>query len=298
MTRDAENRGYRSSQKWLLAATVALAVCSAFTYWLTAGPNDELSRLVAEFRHHSGARLVFERDQLPAGDYHEVMVPLTPEDREDAARIAVHEAHKFPRRYLGRLGLSAVGIFQACASTRGDGFREFDEELQGYRYYGIYNGSNAIAAAYYSDRQLPLTLNHEIFHHIDRVAGLSNRGKLDARWLAALAGTELYPALELKPDALAALEQHSSGEILEDSVSDYASANPKEDRAETARYLLSTLPDALVQAARRPELLGSQRILHVLATYRQVPNGNGPDINWFVNVALDRVDDKGRATKP
>jgi len=181
------------------------------------------------------------------------------------------------------------------AQHRADGYRNYDEELQGYRYYGIYNGSCAIAAAYYTDRQLPLTLHHEIFHHIERVASLADRNCANDRWAGALSGDDLYPSIKLSPANLTELERRSSGEVLQDSVSDYAAKNPVEDRAETARYLLSTLPDSLVQAARRPQLPGSQRILHILETYHRAPNGHGPDVDWFVEIALGRVTSASRA---
>jgi hypothetical protein len=289
MTAAAKRPWFHFNRKWLFVAIAGLGCGAAIMFWLTAAPQGEVDRLSAAFQNYSGVKLVFERGELPPGDYHERMMPLSPAGREDAARIAQREVYKYPRRYLGSLGLSTVGIFESCISTRADGFRDYDEELQGYRYYGIYNGSSAIAAAYYTDRQLPLTLHHEIFHHVERVAGEITRGWPDDRWTAALSGKDPYPALKLTPDDLAALERISTGEILDDSVSSYAARNPREDRAETARYLLSYLPDALLQAARRPDLPGSQRILHVLETYRRAASGHGPDANWFVDVALGRT---------
>jgi hypothetical protein len=86
---------------------------------------------------------------------------------------------------------------------------------------------------------------------------------------------------------LAALRKLSKGQALEKAVSSYAEKSVGEDKAETARYLMTTLPDALVQMATRPELLGSQRMLHVLHKYGQaVPDG--PGVEWFVSVALGR----------
>ena len=50
---------------------------------------------------------------------------------------------------------------------------------------------------------------------------------------------------------------------------------------------MTTLPDALLQVTSKPNLPGSQRMLHVLAQYRKaVPNG--PSLSWFVDVALGR----------
>jgi hypothetical protein len=300
MTPAPKRRWFRIafSLRTLFVVIVGLGAGAVIMYWFTPEPEGEVGRLTAAFQDYSGVKLVFERSELPPGDYHERMAPLSPQEREDAARIALREVHKYPRRYLGRLGLSTVGIFESCISTTADGFRDFDEEIRGYRYYGIYNGSCAIAAAYYSDRQLLLTLHHEMFHHIERVVGDITRGWPDDRWIAALSGEDSYPALKLTSDDLAALERLSSGEILDDSVSSYAARNPREDRAETARYLLSYLPDALLQAARRPELPGSQRILHVLETYHRAANSHGPEANWFVDIALGRSNNQVRPANP
>jgi hypothetical protein len=250
------------------------------------------ARLAAAFEQYSGARLVFNVKDLPPGVYHDVMDPLPEEGRLKAARIVLREVRKLPPGYLGAVGLKAIGVFRTCVSEYDDGFRPYDKELKGYRYYGIWNGKDAVAAAYYRDGQLPLTFHHEIFHHVDATRhGKTGSGKLseDDAFRDALSGKAPYSAAKIAPDDLAALKKRGRGRVLESAVSEYAKKNAAEDKAETARYLLTNLPDALVQAATRPELPGSQRLLHVLHRYEQAPAGNGPGIGWFVDVALDRV---------
>jgi hypothetical protein len=252
----------------------------------------DAQQLRGAFEQYSGARLVFDANELPPGQYHDVMNPLTDEEQVRAARIALHEVHKLPQGFLGAVGMKAIGIFQSCVSKSGDGFRPYDEKLKGYRYYGIWNGKDAVAAAFYSDRQLPLTLHHEVFHHVDGTL----RGKTDVANLHhdeafrdALSGKAPYPALKIAADDLAALKKACTGVVLETAVSDYCKKNIGEDKAETARFLMSSLPDGLVQMATRPELAGSQRMLHVLHKYEtSLPNG-GPGLQWFVDVALGRA---------
>src|SRR5262245_19903545 len=132
--------------------------------------------LCEAFREYSGARLVFEAGDLPAGQYHDSMPSLDAEGRLKAARVAVAEIKKLPARYLGGIGLEAVGVFRACVSQTGDGFRPYDETLKGYRYFGIWNGKNGAACACYSPEQLALTLHHEIFHHVDATRQGQTRG--------------------------------------------------------------------------------------------------------------------------
>lgn len=253
--------------------------------------EDSLPQLEKAFRDYSGSRLVFVAKDLPEGAYHDRMPSLNDAGRLRAARIALHEIRKLPPRYLEKMGLKAVGLFSACVSNQGDGFRPYDETLKGYRFFGIYNGKNALAAAYYSDTQMPSTLHHEIFHHVDATLHGQTRYTVnfvrDERFQAVLSGEEHYPALRLEEADLAALRKLSKGQILEKAVSSYAEKSVGEDKAETARYLMTALPDALVQMATRPELTGTQRMLHVLYKYAQaIPDG--PDAAWFVSVALGR----------
>src|SRR5262249_44374308 len=131
------------------------------------GNAKALAQLGAEFTRLTGARLVFHADELPPGVYHDTMPALSEARQVRAAQIALREARKYPPLYFSKIGLKAIGIFAACASRQGDGFRQYDDQLQGYRYYGIWNCKDAVAAAYYSDGQLPLTLHHEVFHHVD-----------------------------------------------------------------------------------------------------------------------------------
>src|SRR5262249_6947768 len=150
------------------------------------------------------------------------------------------------------------------------GYRPYDKSLEGYRYYGIWNGKDGIAAAYYSDRQLPLTLHHEIFHHIDGTL----HGKVDASRLRhddafndALSGKRTHSAIKLSAEDLEALKKAGSGGVLEGAVSEYCKKSIGEDKAETARHFMTNLADCLVQMATRPNLSGSQRMLHILQKY-------------------------------
>ncbi len=273
---------------------LCLSLLVYFPSFVPAGEpaKESLAQLEKAFGDYSGSRLVFAVEDLPEGTYHDRMPPLNEARRLRAARIALREIRKLPPRYLERMGLKAIGIFSACVSNQGDGFRPYDEPLKGYRFFGIYNGKNALAAAYYSDTQLPTTLHHEIFHHVDATLHGQTRYTVnfvrDERFQAVLSGAERYPALQLIEADLAALRKLSKGRVLEKAVSSYAEKSVGEDKAETARYLMTTLPDALVQMATRPELVGSQRMLHVLHKYGQaVPDG--PDVAWFVSVALGRT---------
>lgn len=269
---------------------LSLSLCVLVPSLLSA--DESLPQLEKAFTDYCGSQLVFVAKHLPKGDYHDRMPSLDADGRLRAARIALREIRKLPPRYLEKMGLKAVGIFAACVSNQGDGFRPYDEALKGYRFFGIYNGKNAVAAAYYSDAQLPATLHHEIFHHVDATLHGQTRFTVnfvrDERFGAALSGADRYPALRLVEADLAALRKLSKGHILEKAVSNYAEKNVGEDKAETARYLMTALPDALVQMATRAELAGSQRMLHVLHKYEQaVPDG--PDTAWFVSVALGRT---------
>jgi len=255
-----------------------------------ARDSDELGRLISLFERHSGARLVFAASELPAGSYHDTMPTMTPQRQLAAARLAVAEVQKLPPGYLQAIGLKAVGIFERCVSSWGDGFRPYDTHLGGYRYYGIWNGKNAVACAFYSEQQLPLTLQHEMFHHVDATSlGRTDGARLrkDERLAQVVRGENRYPAAAISGDDLAQLKARAKGAVLEEAVGSYAAKSPAEDKAETARYLMSHLADALVQIATRPELAGSQRMLHVLNRYQQaVPQG--PGIDWFVALALQR----------
>ena len=286
-------------------ATMALLLILPPPGTLTpATPDDAAAaaQVQAEFEAYSGAKLVFEAEDLPRGRYHDRMPALPEGRRPAAARIALREVKKLPPGFLGGVGLRAVGVFEACVSEHGDGFRPYDDRLKGYRYYGIWNGADAIAAAYYGDEQLPLTLHHEIFHHVDATdAGRTEAGadlSRDERFRAALSGKDPYPALEVPRERLAALQEAGRGRVLEGAVSDYCAKSPGEDKAETARYLMSNLPDALVQMATRPELPGSQRLLHVIHKYRQALPDGGATVEWFTSVALGRRPSRPAAEPP
>jgi hypothetical protein len=280
-----------------LSPVLALALLASFSPFLSGREPHKESRaqLQKAFADYSGGQLVFAVKDLPEGAYHDAMPPLDENGQLRAARIALREIRKLPPRYLAKMRLKTVGIFAACVSNQGDGFRPYEEQLKGYRYFGIYNGTNALAAAYYSDAQLPTTLHHEIFHHVDATLRGETKHTVnfvrDERFKAALSGEEPYRALRISDADLAALKKLSKGYVLEKSVSKYAEKSVGEDKAETARHLMTALPDALVQMATRPELEGSQRMLHVLHKYRQaIPDG--PGVEWFVSVALGRSQTK------
>jgi len=223
------------------------------------------------FAAWTGAELAFEVENLPEGTGYDLAVPLPEEDREHAAAIALEQARHFPPGSLGDAGLKVVGIFAALGSETNDGYHQWDEELGGYAYFGGYNGRGTVVASHYTDRQLPLTLHHEWFHLLD----------------TEVAAQRPYGAPEVSPLDRSALEalRTRRGPILREAVSDYASKNPGEDRAETARHLHAHLPDALLQVVERPDLPGSQRFLHVLAVQTEVL---GADFDWMVDVALGR----------
>jgi hypothetical protein len=276
-----------------LLAFVILAVGSSHSTGKAVAAERDLESLLAEFKEYSGAELVFRREELPEGRYHDVLKPLPDSKKAMAATICLEEVRMYPPGYFGEVGLKSVGVFAACASKlTTDRSRPFDKGLGGYRYFGVYNGSDAIAAAFYSDGQLALTFHHEIFHHVDStVDGETESWQLssdDAFYQYAISGIKPYTAPPIASDDLAALRDRCYGFTLEDAVSDYAAKNSREDQAETARHLMSMLSNSLAQAIEKPELAGSQRILHILREYeRSVPDG--PDFDWFVDVALQRA---------
>ncbi|WP_436715240.1 hypothetical protein U8335_21745 [Roseiconus lacunae] len=245
-----------------------------------------------QFADYTGAEVVFSRDDLPPGRYHDILKPLAMENRLRAVEICLEEAKLYPPGYFAEMGLTTIGVFAVCASKRtSDDWREFDRQVGGYRYYGIYNGTDALAAAFYSDGQLALTLHHEIFHHVDSTVdgetGKWNLGVDDFNYRRAIEGAKPYTAAAIAIDDLKELRGKQSGYPLQTTVSAYAAKNLREDQAETARHFMSMMKSSLVQIADQPELPGSQRILHILREYESaVPDG--PGIDWFVNTALQR----------
>ncbi|KAA5538652.1 hypothetical protein FYK55_27100 [Roseiconus nitratireducens] len=272
---------------------VFLSILSHVQAWATESAPS-LDDLLRQFEEYSGARIVFHRDDLPEGKYHDVLRPLSDGARIRSVRICLDEVKLYPPRYFGDMGLTTIGVFDACVSrTTSDAGREYDHELGGYRYFGVYNGADAIAAAHYSDGQLALTFHHEVFHHVDSThlgeTGLWNLGTDDLFYRMAIAGERPYTAAAITPTDLRLLKDRRIGTTLESFVSAYAKKNPREDQAESARHFMSMMAASLIQAAEQPDLPGSQRILHILREYEYaVPSG--PSIDWFVNVALQRSD--------
>lgn len=265
---------------------------SLFLVAILPAAESDLQTLRHGFQAYSGAEIVFSRDDLPEGRYHDVLKPLSDSQKLIAAKVCNEEAKMYPPGFLGEVGLKTLGVFAACASKNTtDSSRPFDQQLGGYRYFGIYNGENAVAAAMYSEGQLALTFHHEIFHHVDStVDGVTEAWQLsadDAFYQGAISGLRPHVAPPIAGEDLAELRRRCIGITLKDTVSQYAAKNPREDQAETARHAMSMLPNSLVQAIEQTDLAGSQRILHVLREYeRAVPDG--PDFDWFVDVALER----------
>ena len=274
----------------LLAAGLAAHVTDAAA--ADARDPDELTALRREFAARTGAELVFARGDLPDGRWYDKMPVLDRAGQVAAARILVEQAGRYPAGWLGRLGLRRFGVFAALVAERGDGFRPYDEDHGGYLYYGLWNGADAIAASYYTDGQLPLTFHHEVYHHIDGHDGRESFTEDDGRFAAAITGKAPYPALAIPAADLAALAARA-GSPLTGPVSEYAAKSAGEDQAETARWLQANLATGLWQAAARPDLSGSQRILHVMAEYAAAGTG-GPDVAWLIAIALGRDPEQAR----
>lgn len=254
---------------------------------------------IAAFEAWTGARLVFTREATPR----EVLYATTPElsaaRQKDAAAILYAHALHYPRDTFAKIGLRTVAVFAGCGDPEGDGFRPWIDELAGYRYFGRWHESGAIAACYYDDVQLSLTFHHEAFHHIDATAAGRTRYRYytddDDAFTAAVTRQAPRPALSLDARTLAALAAVTTGEVLEEAVGQYAQKSQGEDQAETARWLQTHLADGLVQAATRSELAGSQRILHLFAEYEKAWPTMTTD--WFVGVAL-REGGEAQRTSP
>ena len=245
---------------------------------------------VVDFEAWTGARLVFTRKEAPHQVLYATTPVLSPERRVEAARILAVHARNYPQGLFGKVGLKTVAVFAGCGDPEGDGFRPWVEALQGYRYFGRWHAVGAIAACFYDDGQLPLTFHHEVFHHLDATrAGVTDYEHFtedDDRFDEAVNGTRRYAPLKLDAETIKVLREVSSGEVLEDAVANYAQKSPGEDQAETARWLQTRLADGLLQAALRPELAGSQRILHLFKEY-QVASPS-LSVAWFTDVALAR----------
>jgi len=277
------------------ASTLARRALLALLLLLVGAPSASASPLddaASAFERQTGAKLVFERGDLPRGDWYDKLPVLARQRQLKADRLLLDEARKYPRGFLGDIGLDAVGVFAACVSDHDDGYHSWDETHGGYLYYGVWNGRDGIAAAYYTDGQLPLTFHHEVFHAVDAARDgvgdrVANFTADDARFAAAISGREPYPAARIARADLDRLAAVGRGRQLDDAVAHYATKSPGEDQAETARWMMTNLADALVQVAREPELAGSQRILHLLHEYESATK-RGPGLAWFVDVALGR----------
>ena len=136
-----------------IAFSVAVIICivpaSVSCQSPPPGPPSKLDAALENFTRHTGAEIVFTRDDLPPGKYHDVMKPLADDQKLAAVEACMEEARLYPPGFFGQVGLRAIGVFAVCVSkSTTDSHREYDEELGGYRYYGVYNGNNAIASAF------------------------------------------------------------------------------------------------------------------------------------------------------
>lgn len=259
----------------------------------TPTQDQQIASLQKQFKDHSGAALVFVERELAPGKYYDKLPTLEKALQIKAAEIAVREVKKYPPGLLKELDLKTFGIFAACISLDNDGFHAFDNRFGGYRWYGLYNMEHGVVGAFYTEAQLPLTIHHEIFHVVDNnLRGVRDFPKHyegdDAAFSQALRGERPYAALEVSAADLQALKQRARGVALEGAVSAYSQKEAGEDQAETWRWVMTNLPDALVQCVERPRLPGSQRILHVISEFsrsRRTPI----ELSWLVDVALERT---------
>lgn len=283
----------------MLTVFVPLALALAMSPVPGLPPDRGAEDPEAAFEALTGTALVWSRDEIPD----EVLFDRTPalpvERRAAAARILLREARKYPPRFFERIHLERIGVFAACVSEHGDGFRTYDDELGGYRYYGQWapaqSGASrgALIAAYYSDEQLPQTFHHEVFHHVDATVDGAVAFKHfeadDARFGKAVDGTRPYALPALDPAIVKELSERASGAELEGALGSYAAKSAGEDQAEAARWLMTHPADGLLQVAERPELAGSQRLLHLLSQYAAAAkSAPAADLAWFVGLALGR----------
>ena len=257
-----------------------------------AALERQVSDLQTLIHKHTGGRVVFSREQLSEGEYYDKLPALSLERQVKAAEIALREVQKYPPGFFEKIGLKTFGIFEACIATNNDGYHEYDPRYGGYRWYGLYNFNHGAVGAYYSDTQLPLTIHHEIFHavdaHLDGEKSMKHYESDNEQLYRATSGQGRYPALALPSNILSELKKVARGVVLRDAVSDYTKKSPDEDQAETARHFMMNIADSLIQAAERPELPGSQRILHILEEYKACIK-DGPGELWFARIALSNL---------
>lgn len=255
--------------------------------------TPDLKEISTQFFEYSGTPIVFSDSELPKGNYYDAMPPLSEDAKIEACQILLNEAKKYPKGYLGNIGLKTVGVFAACVSNHNDGYRDYNKEFKGFLYYGLWNRETlSFVAAYYTRGQLPLTFHHEVFHHIDSTVNgktdyVNYFAQDDLRFKKAISGEEPYSKIKLKKEDIALLKTKSTQIRLKNNVSSYSAKNLGEDQAETARYFMSHLPESLIQITEEPNLPGSQRILHILSLYENAIQ-EGPNVEWFVDVALER----------
>ncbi len=255
--------------------------------------TEKLASLRQEFKRHSGAELVFDRADMAPGEYYDRLPPLSRELQLRAAEILTQEVKKYPPGFFKDIDLKTFGIFAACISNTNDGFHVWNQRFGGYQWYGLYNMEHGAVGAFYDERQLRLTFHHETFHAIDN----NKKGERkfpdhyesdNEAFKAALENRAPYSPLKISAKDLELLKQKARGNVLQEAVSAYSTKEANEDQAETWRHVMTNLPDALIQAAERSQLPGSQRILHAIAEFTSCTK-KGISVDWLVDVALERV---------
>jgi hypothetical protein len=246
--------------------------------------------LYGSIEYWTESNLLVSRKDLPSGLAYDTTVELTRAEQMPALRVLAEVVRQYPQGVFATINLRRMGLFGPCGDARGDGFRPWVEKLNGYRYFGR-RTSDGILVCRYSDSQMIHTFHHEVFHQVEaQVLEGNTRRRIeedDQRFERAISSLEPYPPLRFDDNAMALLREASTGVILEDAVSVYAQKSPSEDKAETAFWFQTHLADALLQAALRPELPGSQRILHILQLYQRA--SVELTLDWWLSVIRDQV---------
>ncbi len=281
-------------RSFVLLAFALLAVGQGPIAEYAVAAEPETERLLRKFKEYSGAELVFHREDLPEGRYHDVLKPLSDSRKAIAAAICVEEARMYPPGFFGEVGLNTRGSVR-CLRVEDD-----ERSLSALR-HPVGRLSLLWRLQWHATRS-PLRFTAKVSYRsrfTTKYFTTSTQRSMEKRLRGNYPATILFIRLQSRAsdrtrappiagDDLAALRDRCIGYTLQDAVSDYAAKNSREDQAETARHLMSMLPNSLVQAIEQPELAGSQRILHVLREYEHaVPDG--PGIDWFVDVALERA---------
>ncbi len=255
----------------------------------------------AAIEEWTGSMVILSPPDLPLGLSFDTMFELAPAEREVALSVLSEVIRQYPKGLFASIALNRIGILGACGDAKNDGFRPWVEAVNGYRYFGLQT-AYGILVCRYNDSQMIHTFHHEAFHHIESVAiktGMFPPLTIEQdhqRFERAITSVEPYSPLRFDDNTMALLREASTGLVLEDAVTVYAQKSPGEDKAETAFWFQTHLADALLQAALRPELPGSQRILHILHLYQRA----SPELTlaWWLGVIRDQVLADARSESP